>query len=65
VSNLVPDPPDDFERKVQSIVRGLLAVGLVAAYIAFVGFGIAIPTGFDLLTGAAAGFFLGGAATRR
>jgi hypothetical protein len=57
----VPAPPDPFDARVQSIVRASLAISTTAAYITFVAFGVEIPQSFDLLTGAATGFFLGGA----
>lgn len=54
-----------FETQVQVVVRALLAVVLVVAYIAFLAFGVDVPEFFTGLVGLAAGFFVGGAVQKR
>lgn len=56
---------DHFEQRTQIVVRALLAVVLVGAYIALVIFGYDVPEFFVGLVGVAAGFFLGANPTKR
>lgn len=56
---------DWFETRTQVVVRALLAVVLVVAYIAFLAFDVNVPEFFTGLVGLAAGFFVGGAVQRR
>lgn len=59
-----PKNNDWFEERTQSVVRGLLAIITVVAVTAFVAFGLEVPDWYTLLTGAAAGFFIGKATNK-
>lgn len=51
---------DDFEQRVAIIVRAIIALALVGAYVALTAAGRDVSEPFVLLVGAGAGFFLGG-----
>jgi len=56
---LVAEQEDWFERRTKTVVRGLLALLLVVAYLAFQALGVDPAPGMEILVGAGVAYFLG------